>query len=337
LPTLCIFSTKKSEEKQNAESVAVFLEDLGNAKGNMFVSEDNSCFTVSISQMLALMEYVRANPDLSSMEWAEGERMKLFAAPKAASWNVGLHSVGGWFEVEGSVTIDEQAKMSVAKIISLIGNGKSNYIRLSDNEYLRLTDSLRKQLAKLEALSVKDKDSLRVPINNASLLADAAKGGMEISNLEKLYDMCDKIKQSYSLMPKVPSNLQATLRDYQAEGFRRMARLDSWGAGACLADDMGQGKTVQTIAMPLYNARKGASLVAAPTSVAGNWHNEIARLAPSLNVTLLNDSADRAQAVKEAKARGVILTTYGILSIEAGMMLLLSKMATRSDSSNCDE
>jgi len=277
LPTLCIFSTKKSEEKQNAESVAVFLEDLGNAKGNMFVSEDNSCFTVSISQMLALMEYVRANPDLFSMEWPEGERMKLFAAPKAASWNVGLHSVGGWFEIEGSVTIDEQVKMSVAKIISLIGNGKSNYIRLSDNEYLRLTD------------------------------------------------------------PKCPATFKphyATTRQRASAGWHGST---VGGAGACLADGMGQGKTVQTIAMPLYNARKGASLVAAPTSVAGNWHNEIARLAPSLNVTLLNDSADRAQTVKEAKARGVILTTYGILSIEAGMMLLLSKMATRSDSSNCDE
>lgn len=311
---------KLLEEKKNADGIAVFIEDCGKEGENMDISEGNYSFTISVAQMLDLMDYVRSNSDTYSMEWPEGERLKLFASPKSTSWNVGLHSVGGWFEIEGDVTIDEQTKVSVAQIIASLGNGKSNYIKLSDNEYVRLTDSLRKQLAKLEALSMKSKDTLLVPINNASLLADAVKGEMEIGNTENLTAMCDKIKKSYTLMPKVPNNLQATLRDYQTEGFRWMARLDSWGAGACLADDMGLGKTVQTIAMLLYNARKGASLVVAPTSVVGNWQNELERFAPSLHVTLLNDSEDRTKTINEADARDVILTTYGILSIETDLI-----------------
>ena len=42
-----------------------------------------------------------------------------------------------------------------------------------------------------------------------------------------------------------PASLAGTLRPYQVEGFRWLARLASLGFGGILADEMGLGKTLQ--------------------------------------------------------------------------------------------
>ena len=46
-----------------------------------------------------------------------------------------------------------------------------------------------------------------------------------------------------------PASLAGTLRPYQVEGFRWLARLASLGFGGILADEMGLGKTLQMIAL----------------------------------------------------------------------------------------
>jgi len=311
---------KLKKEMENAEAALVFIDDDMTTEIDDYAdqqSDDSYSRTLSTRGMLMLLEYVKPLENTFEVEWLEGKKIKTITAP--TTWNVGLRQSGQWFEVEGNVQVDEKRVLSIAQLLQLMDfDGKSNYVKLGNNEYMMLTDALRRQLAKLEAIAMKDKDSLRIPVNNASLLADAMTGDINIANQEKLHEMVAKIKASYELKPRVPNNLNATLRDYQQEGFRWMARLDSWGAGACLADDMGLGKTVQTIAMLLYDAKKRASLVVAPTSVVSNWRNELSRFAPSLKVTLINelDSNARRDIIKKSSAREVILTTYGILSIE---------------------
>ena len=61
------------------------------------------------------------------------------------------------------------------------------------------------------------------------------------------------------LEPEVPESLRTTLRKYQREGFIWLSRLDAMGAGACLADYMGLGKTIQAIAFILSKAHEGPS------------------------------------------------------------------------------
>ena len=89
--------------------------------------------------------------------------------------------------------------------------------------------------------------------------------------------------------PAVPSNLTATLRPYQQEGFHFLAHLSSNGFGGVLADDMGLGKTVQALAWLLHlrsesgdGARNFRALVVCPKSVMHGWLAEAARFAPSL-------------------------------------------------------
>ena len=84
----------------------------------------------------------------------------------------------------------------------------------------------------------------------------------------------------------VPAALNRHLREYQREGVRFLYRLHAARKGGVLADDMGLGKTLQTIAFLTSALRSPAArgadgeppppaLVVCPTSVLGNWENEM--------------------------------------------------------------
>ena len=187
-------------------------------------------------------------------------------------------------------------------------------MKISDDEYVMLNSSLRKQLSRLEAVSTLERGKMRVSHFGAATLGDdALKGSFVVKSDSKLNKLRKSIKESAEKEFPIPKTLQATLRDYQVDGFQWMARMDSWGAGICLADDMGLGKTVQTIAFLLHKVAEGASLVVAPVSVVPNWKRELERFAPSLNVVVLNSADDRAAAIKEAAAGAVVLSSYGML------------------------
>jgi SNF2 family DNA or RNA helicase len=47
----------------------------------------------------------------------------------------------------------------------------------------------------------------------------------------------------------VPANIAGRLRDYQIDGVQFMYRHVRRGHGCILGDDMGMGKTIQTIAL----------------------------------------------------------------------------------------
>jgi superfamily II DNA or RNA helicase len=102
---------------------------------------------------------------------------------------------------------------------------------------------------------------------------------------------------------ELPPDLAAELRPYQKEGARWLACLGGAGLGALLADDMGLGKTVQALA-----ALAGRTLVVAPTSLLGNWQDEIARFRPGLRASVYHGAGRSLDA-----SAPVTLTTYAIL------------------------
>ncbi|WP_248948793.1 DEAD/DEAH box helicase, partial [Oerskovia enterophila] len=119
-----------------------------------------------------------------------------------------------------------------------------------------------------------------------------------------------------------PEGLHASLRDYQLDGLRWLARLTGLGLGACLADDMGLGKTVTLIALHLHRARPrpddaaaptgeaagaGPTLVVCPASLLGNWEQEIRRFAPGVAVRRFHGASRDLRGVTD----GFVLTTYG--------------------------
>ncbi len=129
-----------------------------------------------------------------------------------------------------------------------------------------------------------------------------------------------------------PSDLRATLRPYQQEGYEWLTFLRRHGLGGILADDMGLGKTLQTLAMILRaredekeredaaeQAGDGAPwLVVAPTSVLGAWAGEAERFAPGLRVVVLRETyARRGVSVAElARGADLVVTSYAVFRID---------------------
>ncbi|WP_042273288.1 DEAD/DEAH box helicase [[Clostridium] dakarense] len=134
-----------------------------------------------------------------------------------------------------------------------------------------------------------------------------------IEGMENAKVIIDKFKNVNNLKYEVPSNLNASLRDYQREGFSWFETLDNLGFGGILADEMGLGKTLQTITFLL--SKKGKkSLVITPTSLIHNWKNEIDKFAPSLKVGIAHGvKKEREKVIKNIDEYDIILTTYGSL------------------------
>lgn len=285
-----------------------------------FIEEDSSdngfTFSMSIDDVLDLIEFAKDSSGRLVVEWEEGKGLSVSRATPS-SWNVGLKSHNGWFEIEGEVRVDESTVMTMTQLLEIIGNSKGRYVRLSDTDYLEISGKLRKQLERIDALAVKNRNKMMISSFNAALLDDKALDGeLKVAFDDRLVKLRKKIVESYDIEPKVPTALNAQLRPYQLEGYQWMVRLASWGAGACLADDMGLGKTVQTIAFLLLKASEGPALVVAPASVVPNWVGELEKFAPSLKVSVLNKTSDRAKLINEVEAYDVVLSTYGILNTE---------------------
>ncbi len=116
-----------------------------------------------------------------------------------------------------------------------------------------------------------------------------------------------------------PAALQGTLRPYQRTGTAWLHKHRHLGLGACLADDMGLGKSIQAIALLLhereeFGALPGPTLLICPTSLLGNWRREIKRFAPQLRVWT-HYGSDRLQGdafLQKAGEVDVILTSYAL-------------------------
>ncbi|MEE8059605.1 MAG: DEAD/DEAH box helicase [Pseudomonadales bacterium] len=124
---------------------------------------------------------------------------------------------------------------------------------------------------------------------------------------------------------RLGNSLRATLRPYQQRGVNWLWYLSQLKLGACLADDMGLGKTVQVIALLLALKKQGVSkpsLLVLPTSLLGNWKDELEKFAPSLDYQCVHPSQAKNGnkqktnngVTQEAIAgKDLIITTYGML------------------------
>ncbi len=134
----------------------------------------------------------------------------------------------------------------------------------------------------------------------------------------------EKLKHSEQQLHITPT-LHDTLRPYQREGVRFLLQLTEAGLGACLADDMGLGKSIQVVAwLSHLHATQaldhGAALIVAPASLLDNWRDEIAKFAPQLRSLILHpdhlsgrDSTLLQREPERLLSRAhVALTSYGM-------------------------
>lgn len=272
-------------------------------------------FQMDAYDLLPLLDFVRDNNEEYIVEWPEGQKLNIHNRYTASQWSATLKkNKNGWFEMEGTVQLDEKTEITISQLMELVSKSKGRFIRLSEGEYVALSERLRRQLSSLDAIASRSRNKLQMsPFSAALLDSSIVNGELHLDVDPELKEIRQRILDSSEYKPDVPKQLNATLRPYQMEGYQWIARLNSWGAGALLADDMGLGKTIQTITYLLFKAKEGPALVIAPASVAPNWKTEFEKFAPSLNVSVLNFAQNRSICIANAKAGDVVITTYGLL------------------------
>ncbi len=275
----------------------------------------------SPDEALALLERLPTLNALQGVDWPKGQPVRVDSA-QLGGLKLSLKSGQDWLGVDGELEVDEQLVLSLQQLLQLAAARRSRFVPLGEGRYLALTQELRERLDDLAAVAepsgkaAQDLGALRVPTVAAPWLQQLADGAQTTQDAA-FSQQLGRLDTARSLLPALPSNLQAALRPYQEEGFEWAMRLAHAGLGACLADDMGLGKTLQALAVLLARAGQGPALVVAPTSLLGNWRAEARKFAPSLAVRIYADAgAARTEQLATLGAGSLLLVSYPMVQID---------------------
>ncbi len=245
---------------------------------------------------------------------------------------------GDWFDIYSQVQFGEYS-IPFIKLKKYILNGIREF-ELPNGEIAILPKEWFSEYKDVMNYSKAEGNALKINRYHAQILPKRLKG-IDKSYISRLQDVGKKS----SKLEIVPSNLEASLRPYQQQGFSWMFHLYEYQFGGCLADDMGLGKTLQALTLLLKlkrlkkvgfapisdtNSNQGdlfvsktddvdsiqpATLIVMPTSLLHNWENEIKKFTPSLKVYKhFGQSRNRSESFKNLVSYyDIILTTYGMI------------------------
>lgn len=280
---------------------------------------DGAAWTISEpGNCLELLTDLRALDD-AVVEWPQGEKFRVSHHASADKLSLKLRKQRDWFSIEGELKLDDDLVISLRDLLEKAENADGRFVLIGDKQFLALTDRFKQRIDELADYADRHGKGLRFHPTRAPAMEALIKEAGSVTADRNWTDRLQQFRDAQALDPKVPSTMQAELRDYQADGFRWAARLAAWGAGACLADDMGLGKTLQALAVALERARHGPTLVVAPTSVCQNWVEEARRFTPTLNPIYFGPG-DRKRMVDGLDGFDLLVCSYGLLHQEAELL-----------------
>lgn len=273
-------------------------------------------YHLSGDRALDLLVELEARSAEIETEWPEGQVRRTVRSARAKDLRIGVEDRKDWFELRGEVQLDDQQVPLEALLQALREHRR--YVRVSDERWLAISDSLESALSRLDEVATKTREGPQLSHAAPLVLADLAEALGAFHASDRWTKTLETSAALENTVPALSPELQAELRAYQLDGYRWLSRLSSLGFGACLADDMGLGKTVQAIALLLERRAQGPALVVAPTSVGFNWRRELARFAPSLSPIVLREIAppSRPAAIAAAQPGQVLILGYGLLARE---------------------
>ncbi len=301
---------EKSLVKELSERI-VWLNGLADASSQLMLDSD-----ADILDFLAdVKEYA---PEVKVI-WPKGERLKVAKVVTSGDLFLSINKSKDWFALDGEVEVNETTKLSMAQLLEKTKGGTQRYIQLDEKTYLKICKDLQKRLAALDVVVHPKGSKLMFHQLGSQSVEMFAEGAGKVGTDKTWKQHLDKMEQLKTYKASLPTNLQAELRPYQQEGVLWLDRLYNWGVGACLADDMGLGKTLQVISILLKYAPNGASLVLAPSSVCGNWLNELKRFAPTLNGRAF-EGQDRGLVLDSLEPFDVLVVSYGLLQANPDLL-----------------
>ncbi len=297
-------------EREEAERLRKALSLGSNLEGPQTYRLD------AVEGALEVVASLRDQPQGSvRVEWPKDDEWWVASAGDTGL-RVSVNRAAEWFNVTGTVTLDDGREIPLAALLASIREGK-RFVRIGPGQFARIEDSLREKLQDAAEAIFEHGGELGVGV--AGLMAIESLLDRDSEDAAEWIQIVKRAREAENTEPDLPESLNVTLRDYQREGFAWLSRLSSWGAGGCLADEMGLGKTVQALAMLVSRAEHGPSLVVAPTSVALNWIKETARFAPSLTTHFFH-GPDRASILSELGPGHLLVTSWDVMARDAELL-----------------
>lgn len=194
---------------------------------------------------------------------------------------------------------------------------RDRYVKLADGSIGMIPEEWMERYRHLFALADGSDEQLRLSNHHLALIdqvlgeADRAQSDAEFQARR------ERLRGFERIEPRdLPTGFQGVLRPYQKAAFDWMHFLRSYNFGGCLADDMGMGKSVVTLAFlqSIYEAdpATAATLLVMPRSLIFNWEREAARFAPHLRVYVHADQG-RIKHAEDFAQHDIALTTYGVM------------------------
>ncbi|KAK6354343.1 DNA repair protein rad16 [Orbilia blumenaviensis] len=133
--------------------------------------------------------------------------------------------------------------------------------------------------------------------------------------LEHIWTELEKCDPIPTQKAEQPEGLSLTMLPFQLEGLNWLKKQERTRFhGGILADEMGMGKTIQTIALLMEKPRpKEPCLVVAPTVALIQWRNEIEKHTNNALKVLIFHGQTKETTVSGIRKHDVVLTTYGSL------------------------
>ncbi len=227
-----------------------------------------------------------------------------------------------WFDIRMQVSYGDQI-VPLATLRKAIIN-KQQFILLSDGTLGMLPDEWIKKFASIMRMGTVKDDSMQVSKLHWTVIDQLHEQVSEEGILNEILAKKERLKNINNVKKlKLPTNIKATLRDYQKSGFQWMTMLDDMGWGGCLADDMGLGKTLQTLTFlsAMQQKHKGEThLIVCPTSLIYNWQTEIDKFTPHLSY-YIHYGSERVLQEHDVLNADIVITSYGILRSDIELLL----------------
>lgn len=247
--------------------------------------------------------------------YGEKELKNLIVKQQKPRLMLSIKSGQDWFDLKGEVKFGDHT-MQLQDLFGSVKAGKQ-YIRLDDGSLGVLPESWVRKFIRVLPLSHQEDGGLQYTHAQALLVNEIAEEAESV-DMDEIYTMrLERLKDFKGIKEqKLPSKVNATVREYQRTGYSWLHFLKEFSFGGILADDMGLGKTLQVLMMLLHEKRKKAdrpSLIVAPTSLIFNWVNESEKFTPELRFLRYFGGERKEHDLPSKKDYDILITTYGIM------------------------
>lgn len=303
---------------QENEVFNLFLKSgfmLEQKMGNLILARDEDIY-----QFLSIdiEEYMQKFEVLAT----ENFRKKEIKQPKISSLGVKLEN--NLLKIDlGDFDFDKKELKELMERYKL----RKKYFRLKDGTFVDLEENstldFLENLTNDFEIDFEELENGEITLPSyRSLYLDKILESLDIPKIERNEDFKDVISdvQEKDLIEniKIPKTLNASLRNYQIQGYKWLKVLDSYKMGGILADDMGLGKTIQLLAVIASyneeNKEKKPTLVVCPSSLTLNWKNEIEKYVPNLSTIVIHGTLEeRKTQIRDIPNYNIAITSYDLL------------------------